>query len=296
MLRRDRIAAFLFIAPAAALILAFVIWPIVYAGLGSVHDLPFTSPTLDRYIGAANYEHLIDDPSFRRSVRNTIVFTALVVPLQTIFALLLALWTNGRGPVRRGLRIAAFIPTTMSLTVLSVVWTLLYQRASPTGSGLINGLLMEAGLPARPFLSSADQALPAIVFMSIWQGVGLQMMIFLAALQAVPERLYEAATLDGAGRLRRFLNVTLPSIAPTIAFVALITTLFALKLFAQPYIMTKGGPEGSTISVVQYMYEAAFIEYDLGLACAAGVLFFIAVSGIAGLLRWLQSRAEALTG
>jgi multiple sugar transport system permease protein len=292
---RDRIIAFTFIAPATALIAMFVLWPVVSCFITAAHEAPLSRTELGDYTGLRNLRVLLEDVSFRRSVRNTVYFTVLVVPLQTILALLLALWTNGRSWRKRTLRLCVFLPTAFSLTVLSVVWKLMYEPATATGAGLFNGLLLAAGLEPQPFLTSTAQAMPAIVIMSVWQGVGLQMMILLAGLQTVPSRLYEAATIDGAGGLRRFFHVTLPGVAPTLAFVVMITTIFALKFFVQPFIMTRGGPQGATISIVQYVYEAAFRQRDLGLACAAGVVFFIIVSGITGVLHWLVRRAEALS-
>lgn len=292
---RDRIIALTFVAPATALIALFVIWPVLSCFITAAHDAPLTQGELGEYAGLRNVCELLDDVSFRRSVRNTVYFTALVVPLQTILALLLALWTNGRTWRKRSLRLCIFLPTAFSLTVLSVAWKLMYEPATATGAGLFNGLLLAVGLEPQPFLTSTVQAMPAIVIMSVWQGVGLQMMILLAALQTVPSRLYEAATIDGAGRLGRFVHVTLPGVAPTLAFVVMITTIFALKFFVQPFIMTRGGPQGATISIVQYIYEAAFRQRDLGLACAAGVVFFIIVSGVTGLLHALVRRAEALS-
>jgi ABC-type sugar transport system permease subunit len=178
--------------------------------------------------------------------------------------------------------------------VLSVVWKLLCEPVSRSGSGLFNGLLLSLNLPAQPFLTSPDQALGVIVIMSIWQGVGLQMLVFCAALQQVPEQLYHAAELDGAGRWHRFWSVTLPGIAPTCVFVVIITTVLALKLFVQPFLMTRGGPQGSTMSMVQYIYETAFVHRDLGLACAAGSVFFVAVSVITLALRRASRAVEAL--
>jgi ABC-type sugar transport system permease subunit len=213
--------------------------------------------------------------------------------LQTALALALAVWTNGSAVSRRALRVAVFIPTVISLTVLSVLWKLLYEPASATGAGVFNGLLTSAGLPTQPFLTSPTQAMGAIVAMSIWQGVGLQMMIFLAGLQQIPAQLYEAANLDGAGPWRRFVNVTMPGIAPTAVFVIMVTTIFALKLFVQPFLMTRGGPQGSTLSVVQYIYEMAFLHRDLGLACAAGAVFFVAVGTLAVIQRYLLRGVEA---
>ena len=135
--------------------------------------------------------------------------------------------------------------------------------------------------------------MPCIVVMSVWQGVGFQMMIFLSGLQTIPGQLYEAASLDGASRWQRFYHVTLPGVAPTTALVVLITTIFALKLFVQPYLMTGGGPQGSTIPVVQYIYRAAFRRGDLGLACAAAVVFFVVVTAVAAVQRSAAGRLRA---
>ncbi|UCF34555.1 MAG: sugar ABC transporter permease, partial [Phycisphaerales bacterium] len=181
----------------------------------------------------------------------------------------------------------------LSLTVLSVVWKLLYEPSTATGAGLFNGLLTSVHIRPQPFLTSVKQAMPAIAAMSIWQGLGLQMMIFLSALQQVPKELAEAAFLDGAGRWRRFWSVTFPAIAPTGMFVVIVTTVFALKLFVQPFLMTRGGPQGSTISMVQYIYETAFYERDLGLACAAGAIFFVAVALLTLIQRRLTVATEA---
>lgn len=281
MSRRENITAFLFVAPACALILLFVLWPVVNTFATSAYQVGLTDTQYGPYCGLSNYRALLDDPAFRRSAANTAVFTLAVVPLQTALALLFALWTNSPAWSRRILRVSVFLPTVLSLTVLSVLWRLLYEPASLSGTGLFNGVLAGLHLPTQPFLTSPRQALWAIVIMSVWQGAGLQMMIFLAALQQIPAERYEAARLDGAGRWQQFRHVTFPAIAPTAMFVVMVTTIFALKLFVQPFIMTRGGPEGSTMSVVQYIYEAAFFARDLGLACAAGAVFFVAVCLIA---------------
>ncbi len=275
---RERMLALLFVAPATLIIGAFVVYPTFLMLVTSFRQPTFIDPEGGPFIGLENYRAALSSDLFRQSVRNTIVFTLLVVPAQTIAALLLAVWAQGPGVSRRVLRVSVFLPTTISLAVLSVLWSLLYaapELNSP--GGLFNGMLASLGLPGQPFLDSPTQALPAIVVMSIWQGVGLQMIVLLAALQQIPEQLYEAAQLDGASSRARFFHVTLPGVAPTLAFVIMMTTIFALKLFAQPFIMTRGGPEGATQAVVQFIYEAAFVDRDIGIACAAAVLFFTAV-------------------
>ena len=293
MKSRETFVACLFILPACGLIGLFVFWPAVVMGHAGLHHQRLTDPQAGPYCGGDNYRALWDDPDFRRAAGNTAWFTVLVVPVQTVLALLLAVWTSRAGWSLRGLRLAVFVPTTISLTVLSVLWKLLYEPSGATGAGLINGLLSSVGLPDQPFLTSPRQALLCIVAMSVWQGVGFQMMIFLAGLQTIPQQLYEAASIDGARSWQRFRHITLPGIAPTTALVVMITTIFALKLFVQPYLMTRGGPQGSTLSIVQYVYRAAFSDRDLGLACAAGAVFFVAVTLIAVLQRGLLLRAHS---
>lgn len=292
--RREKWVAFAFVAPATILIGLFVLLPALNMLLTSTQQQSLTARDGGTFIGIENYRLLAADPAFIQSVRNTAWFALAVTILQTLVALALASWANGPGFSRRFLRWAIFLPTTISLAVLSVLWKLMYEPASATGTGLVNGLIGSVGLPTQPFLTNPHQALPAIVFMSIWQGVGLQMMIFLAGLQSVPAELYEAAQLDGAGRPRRFAHITLPHLAPTVVFVVTITAIFGFRLFVQPFLMTRGGPQGATMSLLQYIYETAFFQRDLGLACAAGVVLFVVVLSLTVLLRWLMRRVEAV--
>lgn len=292
--RQETVVAYLFVAPAVVLIALFVIWPTLSMVLSSVFDGLWRPQVPAKFVGAVNYADVLGSARFRQSVLNTLWFALLVVPLQSVAALLLAVWVNGGGVARRVLRTAIFVPTTLSLVVLCILWTLMYAPPSSQGAGLLNGLLMRSGLSAAPFLTHPGWALPALAAMSIWQGVGLQMLIFLSGLQQIPTQLYEAARIDGAGGVRSFRHITLPGVAPTAVFVVTITAIFALKLFAQPYIMTKGGPDGNTRSVVQYIYEAFATEQNLGLSCAAAVLFFAGVLVVTLLLRLVGRRMEKL--
>jgi ABC-type sugar transport system permease subunit len=287
--RRQRLAAMLFILPAALLGAVFLLTPAAIMASTAVRLQSLTAAEAGPYCGGENLRAVLADTDFRNAVRNTSLFTAIVVPAQVALALLLAIWTDGPGWSRRFLRAAVFVPTTISLTVLAVLWKLILAPASASGGGLLNGVLAALHLPPQPFLTSPSQAMACLIAMSIWQGAGFQMMIFLAGLQNIPDELYEAAALDGAGARRRFLHVTLPGIAPTAVLVIMVTTILAFKLFVQPYLMTRGGPQGSTLSIVQYMYRAAFYMRDLGLACATAVVF---TAGIAVLtaLQWLAAR------
>lgn len=294
MTSRERITAILFILPACVLVGLFVFWPAVVMVRSSLHEQGLTQRGAGAYCGTDNFAAVWSDPDFRQAACNTAWFAILVVPAQTVLALLLAIWTSGQGWSRRVLRLAVFVPTTISLAVLCVLWKLLYEPMGATGGGVLNGLLTGAGLTQHPFLTSPEQAMYCIAAMSVWQGVGFQMMIFLAGLQTIPHQLYEAASLDGAKSGRRFLHITLPGVAPTMVLVVMITTIFALKLFVQPYLMTGGGPQGATASIVQYIYQSAFVGRDLGLACAAGAMFFVAVLAVA-VGQWRATRwAEAM--
>ena len=222
MQRRERLIALLFVLPATALIGLFVVWPAVHALGVSATSARLTQPEPAAYCGADNFQALWQDPEFSQAARNTAWFTVLVVPLQVILAMALAIWVNRPGRTIQLLRLAVFLPTALSLAVLSVLWTLMYEPETASGSGLINALLGRLNLPAQPFLTSPTLAMPAIALMSIWQGVGLQMLVLWAALQQIPRHLYDAARLDGAGAWSQFRSVTLPGVAPTGAFVVMI--------------------------------------------------------------------------
>jgi ABC-type sugar transport system permease subunit len=173
-----------------------------------------------------------------------------------------------------------FVPTVVALPVLAIIWSILYQPPSAYGMGLINQGMNLLGLPPQAWLQDPLTALPAIAFMSIWQGVGLQMMVFLAALQGVSHDQLEAASMDGANAWQRLVHVIVPGVRPTIAFVVTVTTVLAFRLFVQPYLMTRGGPDDRTLSVIQYIYETTFLQRNLGLACAAAVLFLAVVAAV----------------
>jgi ABC-type sugar transport system permease subunit len=269
-----------FLLPALVLLGVFVVWPTLRSLWWSFHDVDLLASRQPRWMGLAQYSDLLSDARFRGAFANTALFALMVVPAQTLLALLFALWVNRPEPAWRWLRVAFFLPTVMAMPVLAVLWTMLYQPATGGEIGPINALLVRLGLGAYDWLHEPALALPALAVMSIWQGVGLQMMVFLAALQALPRDVLEAATLDGAGPLQRTLHVTLPALRNTIVFVVSITTIFAFRLFVQPYLMTRGGPAGRTRSVIQALYEMTFVSQDLGRASAGAMLFLVVVGGL----------------
>lgn len=276
-----------FLLPALALLAVFVVWPMVRAAGWSFTSADLLAPERARWLGAENYSDLLRDARFRRAFGNTALFALMVVPVQTVLAFALALWVNRAERAWRWLRAVFFIPVIVSAPVLAVLWTLLYQPAQGEQMGLVNAMVSALGIPPQAWLRDPHLALPAIAFMSVWQGVGLQMMVFLAGLQAVPRELLEAAWIDGAGAWARVRHVIIPSVRNTIVFVVTVTTVLAFRIFVQPYLMTRGGPGRSTLSLIQSIYETTFLAQDLGRACAASFLFLIWVAFITLLQRWL---------
>ena len=276
--------AWWFLLPGLGLLALFVVWPLVRAAVWSLSDADLLAPDQARFVGTGNYSELLTDPRFRRAFFNTALFAVLIVPVQSGLALLLALWVNRPEPAWRWLRVVFFLPVVVSLPVLAVVWSLLYQPVQNGEMGLINAALGWLGIEGQAWLRDPQLALPALAAMSIWQGVGLQMMVFLAGLQSVPRDQIEAAQLDGAGAWQRLVHVVLPALRNTTVFVVTVTTILSFRLFVQPYLMTRGGPEDRTLSLVQYIYEMTFLNLELGRACAAALLFLVWV----GLLTWLQ--------
>ena len=180
----------------------------------------------------------------------------------------------------RWLRSVFFAPVIVSMPVLAVLWTLLYQPAQGAEMGFVNRALGWIGLEPQAWLREPRLALGAIAAMSLWQGVGLQMLVFLAGLQNVPRELLDAARIDGASAWRRFVHVILPSLRNSIVFVVTVTTILAFRLFVQPYLMTRGGPGDRTLSLIQAIYETTFLAGELGRACAAAWLFLLLVAGV----------------
>ena len=239
--QRDRCAIW-FLLPAMTLLGVFVLWPMARAGYWSFTNADLLAPDRATGIRWSNYSDLLVDPRFRRAFGNTALFALMVVPLQTVAAFSLALWVNRPEPAWRWLRVVFFVPVVVSMPVLAVLWSMLYQPAQGTQTGLVNAVLQTVGVPPQAWLRDPALALPAIAFMSLWQGVGLQMMIFLAGLQSVSTELLEAARIDGATASQRIRHVVLPALRNTIVFVVTVTTILAFRLFVQPYVMTQGGP------------------------------------------------------
>ncbi|MGO4546708.1 carbohydrate ABC transporter permease [Paenibacillus sp. 2TAB23] len=271
--RRERLVGYSFITPATLLLLLFLILPFLLAISFGFTKFNLLRPDKIQFIGLENYKTLFQDSLFYKSLWNTLYFTAIVVPVQCTVALILALLINNKLKLRNIYRIAYFSPVVTSMTVISILWISLYNP----NEGLINSALNFLGISNQPFLRSASQAMNSIIFMSVWQAAGYQMMIFLAGLQGIPKDLYEASAIDGANKFKQLRYITIPSLYNVIVFVVTITTIQAVKLFIQPYIMTNGGPENSTRTLALLIYQQGFQFRNAGYASAISVIFFLLV-------------------
>ena len=260
----------------------FVVVPIFL-----VLALSFTSYDIlkpPRWIGLGNFADLLDDRLFLAALRNTLVYTAATVPLGIGLSLALALLVNRRLPGVALFRTIFYAPVMAPIVAVALVWILFYD---PT-IGLFNYMLGRFGLAPQRWLTSSALAMPSIIVMSLWKGLGLNMVIFLAGLQAIPRELYEAAALDGAGRLRSFRSVTLPLLAPSMVYVLVTSLVASFQVFSQVYVMTNGGPDNATTTIVHQIYRTAFVHLDLGYASAmALVLFVILVAASLANIRFL---------
>jgi multiple sugar transport system permease protein len=274
--------AFWFLAPALALIALFFFLPVAASLLLSFTDFDIYAlgdPGRLRFVGLDNYFRLLRDPLFWTALKNTLYFVAVGGPLSVAVSLGAALLMNHRLVRFKGLfRSLLFLPVVTTLVAVAVAWRYLYHPRY----GLLNYVLGLAGLGPIDWLGDPRWAMPAIILMAVWKNFGFNMIIFIAGLQSIPQRLYEAAEIDGAGNFARFRHITLPLLAPTFLFVTVITMIGYFQLFAEPYVMTQGGPADSTLSVALLMFQEGFRWWNLGYAAAvAFMLFLIILAGTA---------------
>jgi multiple sugar transport system permease protein len=289
-----RLAAWGFAAPALAIIGGFFLLPVVAALVLSFTDFDlYALADLDnmRFVGLDNYLALLQTPLFWRALGNTLYFVVVGVPLSIGFSLGAAMLLNS--PLARAqafFRTALFAPVVTTLVAVAVIWRYLFH----TRYGLINEALAGLGFDAIDWLGDPRWSMPTIILLAVWKNFGYNMVILLAALQAIPRELYESARIDGATRWQQFLHVTLPTLGPTLSMVSILTMAGYFQLFAEPYVMTEGGPLKSTMSVLYFMYEQGFKWWNLGVASAVAFLLFgLVFAASAGLLRLARSRGMA---
>ena len=287
--KRER-AAWGFVAPALIAIAVFFVIPVVSALLLSLTDFDiYALADLKnlRFVGLQNYERLLTNPLFWGAMKNTVWFSVLGVPLAIGASLAAAVILNARTVKWRPLwRVMFFAPYVTTLVATAVLWNYLLH----TRYGVINWLITSVGLPAVDWLGQPSTSIPAILMFVVWKIFGYNMLIFLAVLQTVPDDLYEAARIDGAGPWKSFRHVTLPAIAPTLLLVSIISIAGFFQLFAEPYVMTQGGPAQSTVTVLYFMYEEGFKWWNLGSASAVAFILFLCIFAVTLLQLWASRR------
>lgn len=282
----QRRAAFWFVAPALVLIVLFFFLPVLVGLLLSLTDFDIYALAdlgQSRYVGLENYRRLLDAPLFWTALKNTLYFVAVGGPLSLAVSLGAALLVNHPLACCKPLfRSALFLPVVTTLVAMAVVWRYLYHHRY----GFLNYALSWFGVEPIDWLGDPDWAMPAIMLLAIWKNFGFNMIIFVAGLQNIPSRLYEAAALDGADGWQQFRHITLPLLAPTFLFVTVVTLIGYFQLFGEPYVMTQGGPSNATLSVVLLMFLEGFKWWNMGFAAAVAVVLFVLI--LAG--TWLQLR------
>ena len=279
MTRQGR-AAFFLLLPAITLITLFYLIPVIGSLVLSLTDFDLYSvgdAANTRFVGAKNYAAMVQNPVFWQALRNTLYFSFVGGPLTMLAALAAALLLNAKLARFKSLfRTIYFAPVVTSIVAVAVVWRYVYHARV----GIMNRMLEAVGIAPIDWLGDPRWAMPALILLAIWRGFGYAMVIFLAGLQGVPEELYEAARIDGAGPWRQFWHVTLPELTPTFLFVGVVTAIGFVQVFAEPYVMTPdGGPLNATLTIVMLMYREGFRWWNMGYAAAIAFILFALVLG-----------------
>jgi len=276
---REAIAGYSFMAPTILVMGTFVVLPILYALFLAFNKVRILGELSYRFIGLKNFIRMASDERVWIALKNTAEYVAIVVPIQTLLALGLALLLNSRIKGKNFFRIVFFLPTVTSSAVLTLIFMWIYNS-----NGLLNNFLASVGLPTYNWIGDPNIALKSIMLMNIWSTAPFYMVIYLAALQDIPESLYEAATIDGANGFDQFISITLPLLRPVTFFILVMGVIGTFQLFDQSYIFSggSGGPNNSTLTVVLLIYQYAFKSLDMGYAAAlalmlAGVIMVVTV-------------------
>jgi multiple sugar transport system permease protein len=291
-MNRQQFAAWAFIAPALSVIALFFVIPVAAALVLSLTDFDLYA-LADwrnlRFAGLDNYVHVLTLPLFWRALGNTSYFVAVGVPLSIVVSLACAVLLQSKlARFKPLVRTALFAPVVTTLVAVALIWRYLFH----VRYGWVNHVLAQVGIAPIDWLGDPDWSMPTIILFAVWKNFGGNMIIFIAALQAIPEDLYEAARLDAAGPWSQFRHITLPSIAPTLLLVSILTIAGYFQLFAEPYVMTRGGPLQSTVSLLYLMYEEGFRWWNLGIASAVAFVLFVIIVAVTRVLMRM-TRAEA---
>lgn len=263
--------AYLFLAPSLIGLFIFKLYPILKTLILSFTQWDGFQPY--KFIGLANYKDLLTDETFKISLVNNLLYTLVTVPITIVLSILLAMLMNFKVRGIKGFRLLYFFPNITAAIAIGIIWAAMFEQYGP-----INTILRAFGVGNPPgWLASTSLALPAIMLVSIWKSVGYNAVILFAGLQGVPRHLYEAAELDGAGRFKRFIHVTLPGLSPVIYFTVMTGIIYSFQVFDTVMSMTQGGPGRSTNVLVYYIYNTAFQNYHFGAASAMSYVLFVII-------------------
>ena len=285
--RHPTTTAILMLLPAAVLMLTFLIIPIILTFILAFTNARLISPQPARFIGFDNFTRLFGSDTFWASLRNTVIFAIVIVPIQSALALCLAVLINVKMRGVNFFRTIYFLPVVTSIVVVSILWLFLYQP-----NGLINAALAKFGIQGPDWLGNPNTALFAIIVLSMWQAVGFHMVIWLSGLQTIPGELYEAASIDGASPWQQFLHVTWPGLRQTRTFILITITIAAFALFSQVNIMTQGGPLDATTTLVFQAVRTGFQQQQTGYASAISLVFFVLVLIVSLIQRYFTRDKE----
>jgi multiple sugar transport system permease protein len=285
--KRSTSVALAMLVPAGVLMVVFLIIPIILTFGLAFTNARLISPVPARFIGFDNFVRLFQNDTFWHSLLNTVIFTIVIVPVQSGLALGLALLVNAKVRGTNFFRTVYFLPVVTSMVVVSMLWLFMYQP-----DGLINAILAKVGITGPDWLADPNTALFAIIVLSIWQAVGFHMIIWLSGLQTIPGELYEAAALDGAGAWQQFAHVTWPGLRQTSIFILITITIAAFSLFTQVNIMTQGGPLDSTSTLVYMAVRSGFEQQQTGYAASISLVFFALVLTVSLIQRYLTREKE----
>lgn len=270
--RSEHAVGWAFVSPAAVLIGIFGLLPILWSLLLSFQQSNLLTPQTP-WVGLKNYKQIPGDPIFRMAIEHTIVYTAIFVPATMVVGLVIAVALNRKVHGISIYRTAAYVTMAVSTINEAIIFMWLFDPSF----GVVNSVLQAVGLPQQQWLSDPNEALYVIVAMTVWGWTGFAVVIYLAALQGVPEELQEAAAIDGASRFARFRTITLPLLSPASLFLAVWLSINALQLFDEVYLTTRGGPLHSTTVIVYYLFDQAFQQFDAGYAAALAYVLFMVI-------------------
>lgn len=289
---KPHLTPYLFLLPALLILGLTVFYPALRAFYLSFTQYEYDLTLPPTWVGLSNFQRLWSDAIFWQTFRNTLLYLVGVVPVLVMLPLALAILVNQKLRGIHWFRVAYYVPVVISMVVAGIAWKWLYAD-----TGLLNQLLKVVNLPPIPWLTSPAWAIFSVMAVTVWKGLGYYMVIYLAGLQAIPQDLYEAAAIDGSDGLRKHWDITIPLMRPYIFLVAVISAISATKVFEEVYVMTRGGPNHASETIVYYLYNKAFGDLEISYACTIGLMMFLLIVGLSiarlGIERLTNSRDVA---